>query len=50
VLTGLIADLVTAAGGVFTSSTFGLSAGGGNIFEYILSAGEKAKADAVTFS
>jgi len=52
-LTGLVSDLVTAAGGVFTSVQFKLTAGGDNIFEYIVGSitqGEKAKADSVVFT
>ena len=41
-LAGLVEDIVTANGGIFTSASFSLTVGGGSINKYILSEGEKA--------
>lgn len=40
---GIIETVVTAAGGTFTTATFALSFGGGNLQSYTLGEGEKAK-------
>ena len=44
-----VEDITTAAGGTFTDTSFTLSAGGGQITNYILGEGEKAKATTVGF-
>ena len=48
-VSAIVEDVVTAAGGTFTSATFKLTSGGGNLTSYTLSDGEKAKADSVAY-
>ena len=48
-LIGIVADIVTAANGTFTTVDFELTAGGGAIDLHVLSEGEKAKSPAITF-
>ena len=49
-VSAIVEDIVTAAGGTFTSATFELTSGGGAISSYTLAEGEKAKANAVVFA
>lgn len=42
-LTAIVEDIVTAAGGTFTSSSFTLTGGSGQLAAYVLGEGEKAK-------
>ena len=49
-LVGIVDDIVSAANGTFTSLTMAITSGEGNITEYTLAEGEKAKATDVTFN
>ncbi len=48
-ISALVEDIVTGAGGTFTSATFKLTSGGGALTIYTLTQGEKAKIGAVAF-
>jgi uncharacterized phage protein gp47/JayE len=48
-ITSIVEDIVTAANGTFTQTTFQLVGGGGNITDFPLGEGEKAKAEFITF-
>ena len=48
-LSAIVEDIVTAAGGTFTSATFALTLSPGALESYILGEGEKAKATSVVF-
>lgn len=48
-LSALVEDIVTGAGGTFTSVTFKLHSGGGTLSVYTLTEGEKAKTGTVAF-
>jgi uncharacterized phage protein gp47/JayE len=46
---GLVEDIVTAAGGTFTTASFNVTGSPGTIEKYPLGQGEKAKLDTITF-
>lgn len=48
-ISATVEDIVTAAGGTFTSATFNLTGVGGGLDAYSMSEGEKAKASNVTY-
>lgn len=48
-LSAIVEDIVTAAGGTFTSATFTLTGSSSGRATYVLREGEKAKADSVVF-
>jgi uncharacterized phage protein gp47/JayE len=48
-ITSIVEDIVTAAGGTFTRTTFTLVAGGGDLTDYALGEGEKAKAEFINY-
>lgn len=49
-LSGLVEDIVTANAGIFNNATFHQTAGGGSINKFILSEGEKAGLDSISFA
>lgn len=48
-VSGIVEDIVTAAGGIFTSAIFQETGQPGSLTAYVLAEGEKAKADTVSY-